>query len=201
MLFRSLDQPALEKQLERQERDLRELVQINTDLNRRDAIRLQAARELRNTALSKLERERRRLRSLQDTYAQKVVDFAHLARIEVVAPLAQEVVATSDRNTALQVQIDDLRIREKEVISAFTKVKLDSPLKLHKTTQAALVLFPKLKLSPATQAKFSQAVAVTLNVLGYIRSVSSRIRMEESYYAQWVQHYQETNRQIGRAHV
>ena len=120
-----LDQPALEKQLERQERDLRELLQINADLNHRDAIRLQAARELRNTALSKLERERKRLRSLQDTYAQKVVDFAHLARIEVVAPLAQEVVATSDRNTALQVELDDLRIREKEVISAFTKVKLD----------------------------------------------------------------------------
>ena len=120
-----LDQPALEKQLERQERDLRELVQINADLNHRDAIRLQAALELRNTALSKLERERKRLRSLQDTYAQKVVDFAHLARSEVVAPLAQEVVATSDRNTALQVELDDLRIREKEVISAFTKVKLD----------------------------------------------------------------------------
>ena len=51
-----LDQPALEKQLERQERDLRELEQINNDLNRRDAIRLAAAREVRDTALRKLER-------------------------------------------------------------------------------------------------------------------------------------------------
>ena len=124
-LLMVLDQPALEKQLERQERDLRELIQINTDLNRRDAIRLAAAREVRDTALRKLERERQRVRSLQRTYAQKVADFAHLAKTEVVAPLSQEVVSTSDRNTQLQVELDDLAIREKDVISAYTKVKLD----------------------------------------------------------------------------
>jgi HlyD family secretion protein len=39
-----LDQPALEKQLEQQQRDLQELEQINADLNRRDATRLGAAR-------------------------------------------------------------------------------------------------------------------------------------------------------------
>lgn len=33
--------------------------------------------------------------------------------------------ATSDRNTQLQVELDELRIRDKDVISAFTKVKLD----------------------------------------------------------------------------
>jgi HlyD family secretion protein len=65
------------------------------------------------------------VRSLQITYAQKVADFAHLARTEVVAPLSQEVVSTSDRNTQLQVELDDLAIREKDVISAYTKVKLD----------------------------------------------------------------------------
>jgi len=119
-----LDQPALEKQLEQQQRDLSELEQINADLNRRDATRLQAAREVRDTALRKLGRERARLRSLQGTYAQKVADFAHLARTEVVAPLAQEVVSTADRNTQLQVGLDDLAIREKDVISAFTEVKL-----------------------------------------------------------------------------
>jgi len=124
-LLMVLDQPALEKQLEQQQRDLRELVQINSDLNRRDAIRLQAAREVRDTALRKLQRERQRVRSLQTTYAQKVADFAHLARTEVVAPLSQEVVSTSDRNTQLQVELDDLAIREKDVISAYTKVKLD----------------------------------------------------------------------------
>ena len=124
-LLMVLDQPALEKQLEQQQRDLRELVQINTDLNRRDAIRLQAAREVRDMALRKLQRERQRVRSLQTTYAQKVADFAHLARTQVVAPLSQEVVSTSDRNTQLQVELDELAIREKDVISAYTKVKLD----------------------------------------------------------------------------
>ena len=120
-----LDQPALEKQLERQQRDLRELEQINSDLDRRDAIRLQAAREVRTTALDKLARERQRVRRLQQTYAQKVADFNHLARSQVVAPLSQEVVATSDRNTQLLVELDELNIREKDVISAYTKVKLD----------------------------------------------------------------------------
>ncbi|MEN9387304.1 MAG: hypothetical protein RLZZ255_280 [Cyanobacteriota bacterium] len=124
-LLMVLDQPALEKQLERQERDLRELIQINNDLNRRDAIRLAAARDVRDTALRKLERERQRVRSLQNTYAQKVADFTHLAKTQVVAPLGQEVVSTSDRNTQLQVEHDDLNNREKDVISAYTKVKLD----------------------------------------------------------------------------
>ena len=41
-LLMVLDQPALEQQLERQERDLRELIAINSDLDRRDAIRLRA---------------------------------------------------------------------------------------------------------------------------------------------------------------
>jgi len=120
-----LDQPALEKQLERQQRDLRELVQINDDLNRRDAIRLRAAHDVRDTALRKLAREQQRVQTLQKVYAQKVADFAHLARSQVVAPLAQEVVATSDRNTQLQVELDELRIRDKDVVSAYTKVKLD----------------------------------------------------------------------------
>jgi len=120
-----LDQPALEQQLARQQRDLRELVQINADLDRRDAIRLRAAQDVRDTALRKLTREHQRLQALQGVYAQKVADLAHLARREVVAPLAQEVVATADRNTQLQVELDDLRIREREVISAYTKVKLE----------------------------------------------------------------------------
>jgi HlyD family secretion protein len=124
-LLMVLDQPALEQQLERQERDLRELIAINNDLDRRDAIRLRAALDVRTTALAKLARERQRVRRLQQTYAQKVADFNHLARTQVVAPLAQEVVATSDRNTQLLVELDELNIREKDVISTYTKVKLD----------------------------------------------------------------------------
>ena len=119
-----LDQPALETQLQRQTRDLRELIQINVDLNRQDAQRLKDARAVRDTALSKLQREQRQLEGLQATYAQKAADFAHLARQDVVAPLAKDVVATSDRNTQLKVELDNLAIERKEVINAFSKVQL-----------------------------------------------------------------------------
>lgn len=71
-----LDQPALETQLQRQTRDLRELIQINADLDREDGQRLKDARAVRDTALSKLQREQRQLEGLQATYAQKASDFA-----------------------------------------------------------------------------------------------------------------------------
>ena len=109
----------------RQERDLRELIRINDDLNRRDAIRLDAAQHLRDTALAKLNAEDRRLANLRRVYDQKVADFRLLSRREVVAPLAQEVVSTEDRATQLAVAIENLRIREKEVVDAYEKVKLE----------------------------------------------------------------------------
>lgn len=117
--------PVLDQTLRRQERDLRELIRINDDLDRRDAIRLAAARRVRDTALAKLQVEDRRLVSLRRTYDQKVADFRLLSRKQVVAPLAQEVVATEDRATQLAVAIENLRIREKEVVDVYEKVKLD----------------------------------------------------------------------------
>lgn len=119
-----LDQPALEQQLQLQKKDLRELIQINADLNRQDAIRLTDARLVRDTALRQLDREQAQLEQLQATYAQKQADFAHLPQREVVAPLAKEVVATSDRNTQLTVDLDNLAIRRKEVVNAYSKVQL-----------------------------------------------------------------------------
>ena len=117
--------PALEQELRRQERDLAELIAINTDLDRRDAVRLQAARTVRDTALTKLTRERQRLAGLRQTYNQKVADFRLLAREEVVAPLAEQVVSTQDRATQLDVAIENLRIGEKEAEDVFEKVKLE----------------------------------------------------------------------------
>lgn len=117
--------PVLEQGLRRQERDLRELIRINDDLNRRDAIRLDAAQRLRDTALAKLNAEDLRLANLRRVYDQKVADFRLLSRREVVAPLAQEVVSTEDRATQLAVAIENLRIREKEVVDAYEKVKLE----------------------------------------------------------------------------
>lgn len=117
--------PALEQELRRQERDLAELMAINTDLDRRDGVRLQSARVVRDTALTKLNRERQRLVALRQTYNQKVADFRLLARQEVVAPLSEQVVATQDRATQLDVAIENLRIGEKEAEDALEKVKLE----------------------------------------------------------------------------
>lgn len=117
--------PVLDQTLRRQERDLGELIRINADLDRRDAIRLAAARRVRDTALAKLQAEDRRLVVLRRTYDQKVADFRLLAQRQVVAPLAQEVVSTEDRATQLAVAIENLRIREKEVVDAWEKVKLE----------------------------------------------------------------------------
>jgi HlyD family secretion protein len=117
--------PTLEQQLQRQERDLAELIRINADLDERDQIRLTAAQRLRNTALAKLEEDRRRFDALRRIYDQKVADFRHLARREVVAPLAQEVVASEDRAIQLDASVAELRIREREALDSWQKVKLE----------------------------------------------------------------------------
>lgn len=117
--------PTLEQQLRRQEKDLAELIRINADLDRRDRARLASARRLRDTALAQLEGNRERLDGLRRVYDQKVADFRHLARREVVAPLAGEVVASEDRAIQLDNSVADLGIREREAIDAWETVKLD----------------------------------------------------------------------------
>jgi len=116
--------PTLEQQLRRQEKDLAELIRINADLDRRDRSRLASARRLRDTALAKLEGNRERLDALRRVYAQKVADFRHLARREVVAPLAAEVVASEDRAIQLDNSVAELGIRQREAIDAWEKVRL-----------------------------------------------------------------------------
>ena len=116
--------PTLEQQLRRQEKDLAELIRINADLDRRYQARLASARRLRDTALAQLEGNRERLDVLRRVYDQKVADFRHLARREVVAPLAGEVVASEDRAIQLDNSVADLGIREREAIDAWEKVKL-----------------------------------------------------------------------------
>ncbi|MCP9833941.1 MULTISPECIES: NHLP bacteriocin system secretion protein [unclassified Cyanobium] len=116
--------PTLEQQLRRQEKDLAELIRINADLDRRDQARLASARRLRDTALAQLGGNRERLDALRRVYDQKVADFRHLARREVVAPLAGEVVASEDRAIQLDNSVADLGIREREAIDAWETVKL-----------------------------------------------------------------------------
>jgi len=120
----TLYQPVLEQQLRRQQRDLAQLIRINSDLDRRDAARLATAERLRNTALAKLEDDRRRFDGLRRTYDQKVADYRLLARREVVAPLAEEVVATEDRATQLDAEVAELRIREQRAREAWEAVRL-----------------------------------------------------------------------------
>ncbi|WP_259725998.1 NHLP bacteriocin system secretion protein [Synechococcus sp. CS-1332] len=116
--------PTLEQQLRRQEKDLAELIRINADLDRRDQARLASARRLRDTALAQLQGNRERLDALRRVYDQKVADFRHLARREVVAPLAGEVVASEDRAIQLDNSVAELGIREREAIDAWETVKL-----------------------------------------------------------------------------
>jgi len=116
--------PVLEQQLQRQQRDLEQLIRINGDLDRRDGARLATALKVRDTALAKLEDDRRRFERLGSTYDQKVADFAMLSRREVVAPLAGEVVATEDRATQVEIALADLRIREQQAREAWEAVRL-----------------------------------------------------------------------------
>jgi len=117
--------PTLEQQLRRQEKDLAELIRINADLDRRDRDRLGSAGRLRDTALAKLEADRRRFENLRSIYDQKVADFRHLARRQVVAPLAQEVVASEDRAIQLGNSVADVGIRKREAIDVWENVKLE----------------------------------------------------------------------------
>ncbi|WP_255124645.1 NHLP bacteriocin system secretion protein [Synechococcus lacustris] len=117
--------PALEQELQRQNRDLAELIAINANLNRRDSSRLRAAQNLKNTALVKLQSDAVNLRQLKTTYDQKLADYRYLAAREVVAPLAAPVVSTEDRSTQLAVNIADLRIQERAAQDQYQKIKLE----------------------------------------------------------------------------
>jgi len=116
--------PVLEQQLRRQQRDLAQLIRIDADLDHRDRARLSSAERVRDTALAKLEEDRRRFDRLRRTYDQKVADYELLSRREVVAPLAQEVVATEDRATQLDAELAELRIREQQAREAWEAVRL-----------------------------------------------------------------------------
>jgi len=117
--------PVLDRQLQRQLGNLAQLERQNRDLDARDASRLDAARDQRDTALAKLAGDRRRYSQLQATYASKLKRLQWLTQKEVVAPLATEVVAAEQGLTNAGVALDALSISEKEAQNAFQQVKLD----------------------------------------------------------------------------
>jgi HlyD family secretion protein len=117
--------PVLEGQLRQQLGNLAQLERQNRELDARDALRLATARDRRDTTLAKLAANRRRYSQLQATYAAKVKRLEWLARREVVAPLAAEVVAAEQGLANAGVDLDQTRISEKEARDAFQKVRLE----------------------------------------------------------------------------
>jgi HlyD family secretion protein len=119
-----IDLPVQEKQLLQQKGNLALLERQNIQLDERDALRLQAERGARDTALAKLQEDRRRFESLQSTYAGKLRNLEWLAKREVVAPLSTEVVGAEQGLTNTGASLDQIRIEEKRVVSDYEKVKL-----------------------------------------------------------------------------
>ena len=116
--------PVLERQLQQQKGNLAQLERINRDLDRRDRLRLSTEQLSVDTALAKLRDDRRRYQRLQATYADKLSSLEWLAKREVVAPLSSAVVATEQGFTSTSVDLDQVAINEKTVLTDYQKVKL-----------------------------------------------------------------------------
>jgi HlyD family secretion protein len=77
-----------------------------------------------DTALAKYADDRRRYGELQSTYASKLRNLEWLAKREVVAPLSTAVVSAEQGLTSTSVNLDDVKISEKNVVTNFQQVKL-----------------------------------------------------------------------------
>jgi HlyD family secretion protein len=76
------------------------------------------------TSLAKLHDDRQRYQGLQATYASKLKNLEWLSRRDVVAPLSSEVVSAEQGLTNTSVNVDDVKINEKKVITSYQQVKL-----------------------------------------------------------------------------
>ena len=117
--------PVLERKLDQQKGNLRQLVRQNKELDQRDALRIRTARLALDTALAKLDEDEKRFSRLQATYTSKVDNLNWLARKEVVAPLSQVVVATEQGLTTSSVQLDDIKIQRRDQTTNFQQIKLN----------------------------------------------------------------------------
>ena len=116
--------PVLEKELEQQRANLRELERQNLALDERDRLRLETEKTSVETALAKLQGDSERYTALRSTYGSKLRNLEWLARREVVAPLSSEVVNAEQGLTTTGVNLDQVRIDEKKVLTAYQQVKL-----------------------------------------------------------------------------
>jgi len=116
--------PVLEKQLQRQRLNLVELKAHNKLLDIRDKLRLDTEQKSVEVALTKLSSDRQRYGDLQALYASKLKNLKWLSKREVVAPLAQELVQAEKGLVDTDVSLDEVKIREKLVLTDYQKVKL-----------------------------------------------------------------------------
>lgn len=116
--------PVLERQLQQQQGNLRQLERDNARLDERDAQRLASEKRALDTTLAKFRDDRRRYGQLQRTYAAKLRNLEWLARREVVAPLSTEVVSAEQGLTTTSVNLDDIKIQEKTVVTNYQQIKL-----------------------------------------------------------------------------
>ena len=117
--------PVLERKLDQQKGNLRQLVRQNKELDQRDALRIRTAKLALDTALAKLDEDETRFSRLQETYSSKVDNLNWLARKEVVAPLSQVVVAAEQGLTTTSVQLDDIKIQRRDQTTNFQQIKLN----------------------------------------------------------------------------
>ena len=115
----------LDRQLQQQRGNLIQLERINRDLDARDARRLETERQEVTTALAKLSDDGRRYRELQQTYASKLRNLQWLSRREVVAPLSPEVVTTEQGLTTTSVNLDDVAINRRKLLTDLARVRLE----------------------------------------------------------------------------
>lgn len=120
-----LDLPVQDKELVQQRANLLQLERQNRELDARDQLRLRTERATLDTTLAKLADDRRRYQGLQATYQSKLRSLDWLARRQVVAPLAQEVVGAEQGLTSTSVSLDEVKIKEKSALTAYQQVKLN----------------------------------------------------------------------------
>jgi HlyD family secretion protein len=123
-LLLTLYLPVLERQLQQERGNLEQLERIDRDLGRRDRRRLDTEKQAVDTALAKLRADGRRYRALQATYADKLRRLEWLTRRDVVAPLSTEVVAAEQGLTSTGVNLDQVGIEERRVLTAWQQVRL-----------------------------------------------------------------------------
>ena len=116
--------PVLERQLDQQRGNVRQLQRINAQLDERDSLRLQTEKRALDTSLAKYSNDRRHYGELQSTYSNKLRNLEWLAKREVVAPLSSAVVSAEQGFTSTSVNLDDVKINEKNVVTNYQQVKL-----------------------------------------------------------------------------